>query len=655
MLKVLAVNPVYPGAPEIRYLPLGFGYILSIVRKKHELRLLDMLNGAASWRDLDRELARGDYDVLLMGGFAMQVWAMREVARRARAASSKTKIVIGGVGVSDIPEIALNYTGADAVAMGEAEPAIEPMLDSIEAGAPFEGVPTFAFRHGGAVIKNPKGPLVRNLDEIGMPAYDLFDVEHICQASYNGWGYRSMFLESSRGCPFRCDFCINSVLNDKAMQTMIFGGATERNSSLRLQSVDSLAAEVRFLKDRYGINDVVFTDEEFMTQKQRVFEVSEAMKPLGVTWLTSGRADWATRDKLQSMKEGGCRGIVFGVETGSQTMMNLMVKSAKKDRVINGLNSAREVGISFLANFMIGHPGETAETIEESVEFCRDMDLVYLPSYTTLFPNSKMFHERKTLVKSWDHYFETLSRIQFTSNLFFNLTDLPNRQLMKLRNRAIGRSVGFKLLGKHRPRLVAAATPAIVGVLRVAEQLPPKLRFLLRNLVRSIFDLKSPAARQIPPNDLGGHRRARWLPGIPGPAASRGAGPARPLRTACLTICPLQSHGFSITLVGLALNEEALVVAYVERAEALLRSLSTDFELLIVNDGFHGPDRRAARGAAPDAAVDARLAQRTESRDGVEHQACDPAGEQGRVLLADDGLVLRSDQPGGGSGRNRTV
>lgn len=502
MLRVLAVHPVYPGAPELHYAPLGFGLVLAQARERHELRLLDMLNGAADWKTLDRELARGDYDVCLMGGFAMQVWAMREVTRRVRERSPRTKVVIGGVGVSDIPRIALEYTGADAVAMGECELSITPMLDSIEAGTPFEGVPTFAFRHGDQVVQNPKGPLVRDLDALGMPAYDLFDIEFISRRSYNGWGYHSMFMESSRGCPFKCDFCINSVLNDSAMQTAIYGGVTERNSTLRLRSVQSLQTEVAYLKDRWGINDIAFTDEEFMTQKGRVFEVSNALAPMGITWLTSGRADWASRDKLQAMKDGGCRGIVFGVETGSQAMMDLMVKNAKKTRVIQGIQAARDVQIPFISNFMIGHPGETAETIDESVEFCRQMDLVYLPSYTTLFPNSKMFHERKDLIPDWNRYFQTLSTIQFTSNLFVNLTDLPDRTLKRLRNRAIGKSVAYKLLGKDRHRAVKAATPVFVALLRSVEALPPRMRFFVRNVVRAIFDFRTPGARQIPPNDL---------------------------------------------------------------------------------------------------------------------------------------------------------
>jgi radical SAM superfamily enzyme YgiQ (UPF0313 family) len=509
MLRVLAVHPPYVGAPDIRYVPLGFALVLAQIRRRHEVTLLDLLNNSAGWRDVDRALASADYDACLVSGFAMQVAGMREVVQRVRASSPRTRVVIGGVGVSDIPGIALQYTGADAVALGESETTALPMLESLEAGAPFDGVAGYAFRRGDAVVQNPKAPLVRDLDSLGLPAYDLFDVEAISRRSYNGWGYRSTFMESSRGCPFRCNFCINSVLNDPKLQSTIYTGTTERNSTLRLRSVTSLVAEIRHLQERWDINDIVFSDEEFMTQRQRVFEVSNALKPLGITWLTSGRADWATHEKLQAMKDGGCRGVIFGVETGSQTMMDLMVKSAKKERVVAGLNAAREVGLSFLANFMIGHPGETAATIQESVDFCRDMGLVYLPSYTTLFPNSRMFHERKAAITDWDAYFRALSTTQYTSNLLFNLTDLPDAELVRLRTRAIAQTLGFKLLGANWRRLVKVLTPLLIACVHVAEQLPRRAAFLLRNILRAVLDLRAPVARQIPPHALANTTRAQ--------------------------------------------------------------------------------------------------------------------------------------------------
>ena len=138
------------------------------------------------------------------------------------------------------------------------------------------------------------------------------------------------------------------------------------------------------------------------------------------------------------------------------------------------------MGLNFLANFMIGHPGETAETIQESVDFCREMGLVYLPSYTTLFPNSRMFHERKAAIADWDGYFEALSTIQYNSNVLFNLTDLPDAELVRLRTRAIAQTLGFKLLGAGRRRLVEAMTPLLAACVWTAERLPRHAAFLLR-------------------------------------------------------------------------------------------------------------------------------------------------------------------------------
>jgi len=96
MLNILAVHPPYPGAPEVNYMPLGFGVVLAIAKREHRVTLLDLLNARATWADLEHALERGDYDVCLMGGFAMQVEAMREVTRLVKEK-------------------------ADAVAMGECE------------------------------------------------------------------------------------------------------------------------------------------------------------------------------------------------------------------------------------------------------------------------------------------------------------------------------------------------------------------------------------------------------------------------------------------------------------------------------------------------------------------------------------------------------
>lgn len=510
MLNILIIHPVYPGKVEIVYLPLGLGYIAAIAEQLgHRVQVLDMHNLRLPQSALEDELRRGDYDICLMGGFAMQVAHMRHATETVRRLSPRTKVVLGGVGVSDIPEIILDYTGADAVAIGECEATLGQMFESVLANAAFEGVPTFVYRSpSGLIVKNPKGPLVEDLDTIPMPAYHLFDVDYISQHSYNGEGFRSIHVLSSRGCPFRCSFCINSILNDNKFLRGLHGEVIgERKAAKqRFRSPQNLVAELTFLRDTYGITDFHFADEEFVTNRERVFEVCSAIEPLGITWSTSGRADWASEDKLTAMRAAGCRYVLLGVETGSQKMMDMMHKSGRKEKMADGIRSARASGMHFIANFMVGHPGETQETIAETIEFCRELELTFLPTYTTVFPNSKMFHDFAATVKDWGAYFEQLSTVDFTSGPFTNLTDMPDRELIGLRNRAVTETVAYKLVGKDRRFLAKLLALLLLRPALIAhDHSPGWLRWLVRSALRQVIDLSSRkgGAIQIPPNQLG--------------------------------------------------------------------------------------------------------------------------------------------------------
>jgi radical SAM superfamily enzyme YgiQ (UPF0313 family) len=505
-LNVLAVHPPYPGKREIVYVPLGLGYIISTIeREGHTVKTLDMHNLGLTMDVVEQELRRGDYDLCIMGGFAMQVAGMKAVTDLVREVSPKTLVVVGGVGVSDIPEIVLDYIGADAVATGECEAVLPQMMDSIAAGHPFEKVPTFFYRHKGNIVRNLKGPVVEDLDTLAYPAYHHFDIDYIAPRSYNGEGFRSIHAMTSRGCPFRCNFCINSVINDSKFQKQLYGGLTDerKKASQRFRSPASMVKELTHLRDTYGINDFHFADEEFITHRSRVFEICDALRPLGITWSTSGRADWATTDKLGAMRDAGCRYVLFGVETGSQKLMTDMDKSAKREKVIDGLNAARSTGMNFIANFMIGHPAETKETVEETIEFCREMELTFLPSYVVLFPNSRMFHENKDKIKGWKWYFDKLTQLDFTRRVFINLTKMPDRELVRLRNRAVSHSIAYKIVGKDRIALARSLAPLIAFALMLVEASPSKVRWVVRNFARMLFDLKSSKAKQVAPFNLG--------------------------------------------------------------------------------------------------------------------------------------------------------
>jgi len=211
------------------------------------------------------------------------------------------------------------------------------------------------------------------------------------------------------------------------------------------------------------------------------------------------------------MKRAGCHYVLFGVESGSQRMLDLMEKNAKLPAVSAGLSAARKVGMNFISNFMIGHPGETAETVRQTVEFCKSHRLLFLPSYVTLFPNSKMFHLVVSKIKDWAKYFDWLSRVDYSRNFFMNLTELADRDLMRLRNWAVSETLAAALCANAL--LQRPAAWLLRAGLVASDHMPNWARRLLRNFLLytlPFLDLfKKRAAqgdrsgRQIPPGDLG--------------------------------------------------------------------------------------------------------------------------------------------------------
>lgn len=434
-MNILVVHPQYPGQPHIRYLPLGLAMVSAIAeREGHNVRVLDLHNQALPYSALEDELKKRRYELVMAGGFAMQVASMREIVERVRRLSEGTRVLLGGVGVSDIPEIALEYTGADAVCIHEAEMVLPAILRAVHEGRSFDDCFGIVFRAGDKIVRRPGGSQAEKLDELPYPAYHLFDVDGIAPHSYNGWGAKkSIHIQSSRGCPFSCTFCINSLLNDKEYKRLTFGGDLGGNKKpLRHRSAESVVKEIEFIRDRYGITDFHFADEEFISHTDHLLEMCAALKTANVTWSTSGRADWVSEVKLAAMKEAGCRYIIFGIESGSQTIVDLMAKKAKVARVAAGIVACYKVGMRFIPNFMIGYPGETKETVIETVAFCKALKLPFSPAYVTPFPNSKMFHDRKEKMGDWNVYFSRLANVDFGTSVFAELCELSAEELMSL-------------------------------------------------------------------------------------------------------------------------------------------------------------------------------------------------------------------------------
>lgn len=486
MLNLLTVFPYSPGNKQIVFLPMGLSQLIAVMEQQgHLVTNLDMHNKRLPPEAVLGPLGRQRVDVCLLSGFATQVYPMREIVALVRAKSPHTRVVLGGVGVSDFPEEMLAYTGADVVVSGEAEEVIQPLLSCLEAGVPPVAVPSLTYRDDrGRVVKNPMAPPPADLDALPMPAHHHFDVDFIARHGYHG-GRRSLPMITSRGCPFRCTFCIQSVKGNMPLLTEIHGevqGHKSQYTRMRYRDPARVMAEARHLKERYQVDLISFSDEEVLASNRHLAAVCNVMGELGLSYIASGRADLMTREKAQWLKESGCQTFYFGVESASQKILDSVNKNAKVEKISEGIRAAQAVGLNFYSNFIIGLPAETPETVQESLRFCKEHRLEYAATYYTMFPNSLLMHQNRHRIGDWEAYLKKLSDGTFAWEILTNLTTMSDGQLRYWHGRGWSETAAHRLVGAWG----GVAEWLLQGMLHVAfrvlKAIPMGGRMWIRNL-----------------------------------------------------------------------------------------------------------------------------------------------------------------------------
>ena len=285
------------------------------------------------------------------------------------------------------------------------------------------------YKKEGKIIKNPPRPLIENLDEIPYPAWDLFDMETYLK---NPMGFeppgdialdrvRSMPICPSRGCPYNCTFCYH-----------IF---SRRN---RVRSAESILGEIKELKDRYDINFFAFHDDCFIINRKRLYEFCDAYgeSGLGIKWACFGRANLMNGELLQKLKDANCEYVGYGIESGSQKMLDAMNKQVTVEQAKNALLLTQKMGIRVHCTFMVGIPGETRETIWETVKFCKDTNRSVHLFFAAPYPGTPLFEQAKKLGRIPDDLESYVSRLGDVDEFVVNLTDMPDEELQELRSRA---------------------------------------------------------------------------------------------------------------------------------------------------------------------------------------------------------------------------
>ncbi|MDP2905311.1 MAG: radical SAM protein, partial [Candidatus Omnitrophota bacterium] len=309
-------------------------------------------------------------------GISCMTASSREAYSMARKLKelSKAKIVMGGPHVTDFgKEVLIEEKAADLAVTGEGEETIVELCSRLSQGRDLLGIEGLIFRDKGTVIDN--GPRVSKgpLDDISMPARELYDNRLYCPLPNSYKRLPSTTLITARGCAYRkCAFCYTG-----GMQGQPF----------RRHSVKRVIDEIKILVNNYGIREIQFLDSIFILNKPWVEEFCRVLKSekIDIAWNCGAKVDLLDPKILKTAADAGCYSLFLGLESGNQDLLDIIQKGITIQQIKDAVKWAHEAGIETRGSFILGLPGETPEKAKKTIELAVELDLTYA-QFNLAFP-----------------------------------------------------------------------------------------------------------------------------------------------------------------------------------------------------------------------------------------------------------------------------
>ncbi len=356
--------------------PLGLLYVAAYAEARGaSVHVMDVNAERLHFEDIEAFVADRRPRWIGLTAVTAQIINAARIAGIARRVSPKTRIVIGGVHATAMPDDVLRDESVDFVIRGEGE---LPFASLVE-GEPRDLIPGLSYRDErspNGIRHNKLGEPIRDLDSLPTPAYHLiqFDLYKPAVGAYRRLPAVNMTM--TRGCPGKCTFC-NSA-----------------ETALRTRSATHLVDEIQKLQTRYGIREVSFYDDTLTIFKPQVAEMCDLIIQRGIdlTWSCFARTDCVSPGLLRKMRAAGCHQILFGIESADPDILRNIRKPIDIEQTRRAVRMVQEAGIAVRAAFMFGNPGESTETMRRTIDFAKDLDPdIALFNITTPYPGTQMF------------------------------------------------------------------------------------------------------------------------------------------------------------------------------------------------------------------------------------------------------------------------
>lgn len=364
-------------------LPVGTTYLAAVLERAGiPVAIWDGQVEPAGLDSLQQELRRLQPGVVGVTVYSPMVAQAAAVAELVKRVCPRTPVVVGGIHPTVLPEAMLEMGAVDVVVRGEAEPVIVELCRRLLASQDPRGLPGVSVRWGDTVSHGPDIPLVDHLDSLPPPARHLLKHERYRPApEITMTDPRAIqSLITSRGCPYQCIFCSARLLSGRRY---------------RFHSPQRIMEELETLVSTYNAREVVFLDDNFTVNRERVVAVCELLRSSGLSrrliWACNARVDEVEPDTLALMRASGCRLISFGVETGVPRLLDLVKKGIKVEQSVRAVRWARQAGIRVRTTFILGLPTETPEETRATVEFAKHLGADFAKfSLATPYPGTEL-------------------------------------------------------------------------------------------------------------------------------------------------------------------------------------------------------------------------------------------------------------------------
>lgn len=426
-MNILLIQPPHHYGVRSRppaHFPIGLAQIAATLEQHgHNVTVLDAWAEQLDTMQVKGRIKHTDFDAVGISALCTQYKYVKYLSKLL--AEYEKPIILGNALGTFSYKPVLENTKIDYCIIGEGEATMLDLLDNLGLPHKVKGL-AYMGMHG-IRLTEPRPPA--DINDLPLPAWDMFPIDKYLSLCHlrDSPRLRAMSVVTGRGCPYSCTFCSKTL------------------AGARLRSIDSIEREITALKAKYGIKGVFFTDELVIVNKTRALELCDAMERTGLKWQCQGRVNTVDYDILRRMKQSGCIAIGYGVETGSQRLLNGMNKQATTEQAEAAIKGAYKAGILPIIQLMFGFPGENAESVNATINLLKRAKGHYFGSVfiATPLPGSKLYDDCLEMGMITDEA-EYLGKLAagYTGERepLFNFTEFTNDEFME-RKRAMEREI----------------------------------------------------------------------------------------------------------------------------------------------------------------------------------------------------------------------